>query len=297
MRFPHLRSFSLGLWQHAFQQAESDFLDFILAHSDTIQVLDLEYDGYDEDESMFERSSWTRLQPCSLPRLHSLRGHMSTIDTFVHARLDCLRTTLRRLAVGPGAMQYTFDNILSPEIGSGPPIGPLWALQEIELQLYGLDNDIRWNELVDIMQRCARCCPSLEVWRGTLPPGFRIDPESLGELFGLFKRMRLIYLHEDTILGSKQFDIDEEENETANDGEGGGKTVENNSCHDPIIEAYVHTLALSCGALQNVSVRRSYPMKDWWTISRTWNPTGESVCSVNCRTIEERDLERWWTSE
>jgi hypothetical protein len=100
-----------------------------------------------------------------------------------------------------------------------------------------------------------------------------------------------------------QLDADDKGDERANDGEDGEKTVdeegtEDNSSHDSIIEAYVRTLALSCRALQNASVERSYPidMTDWWTISRTWNPTGELVCSMNCRTIEEHDMERSWTA-
>jgi hypothetical protein len=110
--------------------------------------------------------------------------------------------------------------------------------------------------------------------------------ELLGELFGLFKTLRVIYLHEDNILKSEsQRMIDALVNGPENQVE------EANT-----IEAYVHTIASSCEALQDVSVRRSYPFRDWYTISRTRNPSGTLVCSLKRRTIEDRDLERQWTS-
>jgi hypothetical protein len=158
MYFPHLRSFTLGSWENESEPPENDFWDFIVAHSDTIQVLDHAY----EDDVTLDQDSWTRLPQDSLPHLHSLRGHLSMIETFAHARLHCLRTTLRRLAIGPGVMRRIFDALLCPQIGSGPAIGPLLALQEIELQLNVWDDGIDWNELVGIIQQCARCCPSLE---------------------------------------------------------------------------------------------------------------------------------------
>jgi hypothetical protein len=318
MRFPHLRSLTLGFWPTDDLTDKCDFLDFILAHSNTIEVLDLEYDGCDDDDYMFDEFSWERLQTTSLPHLHSLRGHPSTLESFALARLNCLSTTLRRLAVGPGGAGDIFNAILSPEIGSGPAVGHLLALQEIELDLYDLD-DTEWAAVVDIIQHCAKCCPSLEVWRGALPTGLKIDAASLGGLFGLFHSLRVIYLHENSILGPRtggKSDVeledkpqDEPEDDpglkAGNTLEEAGETVderatEDDTRDDSVVEAYVRQMALSCGALQNVSVWRSYPMKDWWTISRTLNPTvpvGEVVCNISRRIIEERDLEWWWTSQ
>src|SRR5262245_61988526 len=49
MYFPHLRSFTLAFSDYEAFSGEKDALDFILAHSNTIEVLDLEYVGYDDD--------------------------------------------------------------------------------------------------------------------------------------------------------------------------------------------------------------------------------------------------------
>jgi hypothetical protein len=280
-------------------------LDFVLAHSDTIEELDLDYNGVVTFGYVFDEAYWMRLQTCPFPYLRSLRGHSAMLTLLAYARLSCLRTTLRRLAVGANQMEAMFEAVLSPKIGNGPAVGHLLALQEIELDLDHLGKN-KWNKIVDIFQWCARCCPSLEIWRGTLPRSFKIDAKLLGGLFGLFESLRVIYLCEVNILGPQsQRSGDAPENKPENEvGRAKGteeKMVEetatkDDTCDDSIIEAYLQTIALSCGALQNVSVRRSYPLKDWWTISRTRDPAGESVCSLNRRTTEERDQERLWTS-
>jgi hypothetical protein len=125
MHFPHLRSLTLGFWPDEFPPGERDFLGFIITHGNTIEVLDLEYDGCDDDAFMFHESSGERLTTCSFPRLHSLRGNSLTLWSLVHARLDCLRMTLCRLAIGPGALQNVFEAISSPKISSGPPVDRL----------------------------------------------------------------------------------------------------------------------------------------------------------------------------
>jgi hypothetical protein len=312
LHFPRLRSFTLVLLECEVPPEENELLDFILVHSNTIEVLDL---GYGGNLYMFDGFPWVRLQTTSLPHLHSLRGHPSTLSFFAHARLNCLSTSLRRLAVGPGGASDMFDAVLSPDIGSGPAVGHLLALQEIELDLYELD-ETQWEVVVEIIQLCARCCPSLEVWRGTLPARFKIDAGLLSELFGLFQSLRVISLHEDSILGPEglrtgrepesesEDEPDEAENESGNEVEEVEEMeetvheqfIEDDTCDDFIVEAYVHMLALRCGALEKVTVQRSYSMKDWWTISRTSKPTvpgEEVVCSISRRTIEERDSERW----
>jgi hypothetical protein len=208
-----------------------------------------------------------------------------------------------------------FDAISSPRTGNGPAIGPLRALREIELDLHELEESEQ-DEVAEIISRCAECCPLLEVWRGTLPGGFHINVELLGDLFGLFVRLKVIYLHEDNILGpncqrtgyetEEDSDDEQEGQEEGPENEVGEaeeieKTADetvtkDNACDDSVIEACVNTIALSCEALQNVSIRRRYPLTDWWTISRTRNPAVGSVFSLNRRTIEEHDLEMTWTS-
>jgi hypothetical protein len=327
MRFPNLRSFTLGFWQNVDTPADTDFFDFINAHSNTIELLDLEYDGYDNYDDyvwMFDDDSWLRLHKDSLPHLHSLRGHPSTLVSLTHSRLQSLSTTLRRLAIGPYCSPDIFKALSSPQIGHGPPVGHLSALQEIELDLTQFV-EFDWDGVVAVIQQCARSCPSLEVWRGTLPGSFKIDAESLGQLLGLFTSLRMVYLHEDNILGpywkragggsddeleeeQKDRQEDEPENQTENEAqktEETEKTVNDTMTKDTndnsTIESFVHTIASICRTLQNVSVQRIYPMKDWWTVSRTWNPKVSSqesqVCTLSRRTFEVRDLERWWTSQ
>jgi hypothetical protein len=324
MRFPHLSSFGLGVWKGDNDEptplGENDFMGFILAHGDTIEELDLEYDGYDGDELMLHEDSWPRFRPSSLPHLRSLRGPSSALMTMANSRISSLRTTLSRLAVGPFGMYGMFNAILSPEKGSGPSIGSLLALQEIELDFSQWTDDGDRDDIAEVIQLCARCCPSLQVWRGTFSSCLTLKAEVLGELFGLFGSLRVIYLHEGIILGTdservggesdeseeeSEEDTEEESNEDTDGGAGeqiGDQEVvenEDNTADDSKIEAYVGTLALSCQALQEVSVSRTYPRKDWWTINRTWNsttPADRSTFSLSRRSVEERNLRRWYTS-
>jgi hypothetical protein len=88
---------------------------------------------------MFDESSWVRLQTTSLPPALIAR---TTIDALVlHSRTPQLSDydTLRRLAFGPGGVNVMFYAVLSPEIGSGPAVGHLLSLRQIELDLYELD--------------------------------------------------------------------------------------------------------------------------------------------------------------
>lgn len=296
-------------------------MDFILPHSDTIEMLDLEYHRFCDVVEMPSETSCFRLQTNSLPQLHSLRGHPYIVTSLAISRLHCLRTTLRRLAVSLGQFQSMFNKISSPRFGHGPPVSHLFALQEIELGLFELPKP-KWRDVAEIIRECANCCPSLEVWRGTLPRNFKMDAALLGQLFGLFQSLRVVYLREDNILGPERrltrdeqeeqenkIEHDEEEkaveNEPGNDVEEAEKTVdktvaEDNACDESVVEAFVHVLALSCRALQNVSVRRTYLIKDWWTISRTWNPKAPEqmqICSLNRHTMEEPDLESWRISQ
>jgi hypothetical protein len=292
MRFPHLISFALGAWQVDLDEptpplGENDFVDFILAHGDTIEELDLEYDGYDEGEHLLDEDSWLRFRPSSLPHLRSLRGTTSALMTMANARVNSLRTTLRRLTVGHFGMYEMFNAILSPEIGSGPSIGSLLALQEIELD-FSQRRDGGWDYIAEVIQLCARCCPSLQVWRGTFPRCLTLKAEVLGELFGLFGSLRVIYLDEGIVLGTQRVG-----------GESGGIERKDDTTDDSKIEAYVGTLALSCQALQEVSVSRRYPpypRKDWWTINRTCNattPADRSIFSLSRRSVRERKR-TWW---
>jgi hypothetical protein len=62
-----------------------------------------------------------------------------------------------------------------------------------------------------------------------------------------------------------------------------------------LIETYVQTIALTCGALHSIHVQR-HPSDDLWTISRAFDsgtPAGEVLCSVSRGTIQGRKLKIW----
>jgi hypothetical protein len=139
MQFPHLRSLTVGFCQLSDVPHEITFIDFLLEHSDTIEELDLEYDGYKDEVFMFDQETWICFEPTFLRHLHSLRGQPLVLENFGYARMDCLKTTLRRLAIGPGEMEDMFDAIEIPQWGIGPAVGTLPAVQEIELELHTLE--------------------------------------------------------------------------------------------------------------------------------------------------------------
>ena len=271
--FPHLRSLTLGFWDIE-AEVESldvpDFTDFILAHNDTIEELEMEYGEYDRYALQFNESSLTRLRPGSLPHLRSFRGNATSFMIMAQARMKCLTTTLRRLVVGPGGVdeptyhvRWMFDAILSlaiDSIGSSPVLRGLSALTELNLDLSQWEDRER-TVIVESIRRCAECCgPSLEVWRGSLPSAVEMDAEELGELFGLFERLRIIYLDADIIPKGKYED---------DEGEGA---------------AYVRILASKCGALEEVSLNYYYPPPPivvWEVLRGRISESGEGCfCSV-----------------
>jgi hypothetical protein len=218
MHFPHLRSLSIGSWIGGFQPRDTDFLDFLLAHSKTVEVLDLEYDGFDEDVFMFNDFYRRRFQTTSLPHLSSFRGHPSILVSLARARISSLATTLRQQAVGRGDMQEMFDTMAYPDVDNGPAVGALWALQEIELDLYDWVHH-QHDEVIGTISQCANYCPSVEVWKGTVPGGFSMDAEMLCEAFARFRGLREVYLHSDNILGPASERSREEDEEDEGEGE------------------------------------------------------------------------------
>jgi len=272
MHFPHLRSLTLGVWDildEILSANAPDFTDFILTHNNTIEELDMEYGEYDRYALQFDGSALTRLGPDSLPHLRSFRGNASTFMIMAKARMKCLTTTLRRLVVGPGGvdmptweLRWMFDAILSPVTSSDPALGRLSALIELDLDISQWEERER-PEIVESIRLCAECCgPSLEVWMGTLPHAMTMDAEELGELFGLFQRLRVIFLPGTTIPQGKYGD-------------------------EGVCAKYVRILAAKCLALEEVCLKY-YPPKlpiVVWEImrDRTSESSEGSICSVRRR--------------
>jgi hypothetical protein len=264
VHFPQLRSLTIGMWKFDTgpqMPSSPDFTDFILNH-DTIEVLDIFYDGFGIGRLLLDDSSLPRLQADSLPRLRSFRGTPYTFEVMAQARMSCLRTTLTQLFVDPVKVydstleiERMFDAVLFSNVGSGTGALRLSALKEIQLDM----SEMTCNNALEFIRQCARCCgDSLEVWRGHLPK-VKMDVKVIAELFGQFERIRSIHLLEQTLIGHSFSQMKEDH-----------------------IKASVSTIASSCLELREVMiVQRMFPrMNQQWTVVRTLGPKGKMLCSV-----------------
>jgi len=155
-------------------------------------------------------------------------------------------------------MKNMFEAILSLDSGSGPPVRCLSALKEIKLGMSMWDKG-EWSHVISMIRLCAQCCgSSLEVWRGELPWCFMINCKLLGELFGMFKKLRVIHLKEYTIRG---FELTGLEDDYA--------------FEDGKIKEYLTSMASSCGALEEVFVTRRNWTMERWTVSRPGGDLGD----------------------
>jgi hypothetical protein len=229
MHFPCLRSLTLSVCE----SDGTDFIDFILAHNDTIEELEMEYMKYPGYTHAFNDLALTRLGPDSLPHLRSFKGSGFSLVIMVQAGMKCLNTTLQRLVVKPikarrpmWEVQSMFDALLSPVTGGG--ITGLSVLKEFDVDLSEWEGG-EVSDIIGTIGRCAECCGgSLEVWRMNFPYGICLDAEVLVESFGLFKRLKVIHLPAGIIRASNKYG--------AKVGQG----------------AYVHSLASGCRALEEV---------------------------------------------
>ncbi|KAJ6536730.1 hypothetical protein DFH09DRAFT_1283724 [Mycena vulgaris] len=188
-RFPHLRSLILGNW--AFDvETIPEFNTFIIAHSDTLEHLDLEYGNYDEYYMSFVDND--ALTPNSLHRLHEFRGNTECVRLMAKSRMKCLTNSLTKLTVGPGGVDDPTDEVRGM-FNALRASGGLRALKELDLDLSEWEDRER-EDIAEAITTCAQVCPSLEVWNGT--PGYSVKwtAEELGDLFGKFKMLRVINL-------------------------------------------------------------------------------------------------------
>jgi hypothetical protein len=99
MRFPLLRTLRLGAWRC--KSSDFDvFTDFIVAHDDTLEVLDLaarDQDSDDDSELPPGFGTSTHLKATSLPHMTTFKGRLSTFRRMVEMRMECLHTTLQYL--------------------------------------------------------------------------------------------------------------------------------------------------------------------------------------------------------
>lgn len=167
MRFPRLRSLTLGIWEFDTDRPADESTRFILAHSDTIEGLDLEYDPDSDCQCAiaFDNSSLALLQPDSLPHLRTFTGNTQGSMIMAQTGMRCLTTTLTRLKIGPGAvgspscgLNAKFNAVISSRAGGGLP-----APKEIMLDIFQWRDRNRDN-IVHTIRKCVECCgTSLEV--------------------------------------------------------------------------------------------------------------------------------------
>lgn len=257
MRFPLLRSLTLGTWEYETSTVEDhDFTDFILAHSATLESLDLGYSNYDEDAMTFESSSLSRLSPNSLPHLQSFKGNSQSLKIMAQARMKCLYTSLKCLSVGPGGVDsptYAVEDMLdallarSQPSSDQTPLQPLGSLKDLNFDVSQWEERER-EDTFEALRRLALCCSkSLEIWRCPLPRSIGpIDASELGKLFGPFLKLQVVYISFDTMPPS--------------DANNDGRSME-----------YLQELAPLCPDLQEVCVieESATPRKStWWRIER-----------------------------
>jgi hypothetical protein len=92
MRFPSLRSLTLGKWHFDIEGAPDEFTKFTVAHGETLEEFQLAYGEYDDDAMTFVGSAF--LHKDSLPRLKKFRGHTNAFKQIFETRMNCLQTSL-----------------------------------------------------------------------------------------------------------------------------------------------------------------------------------------------------------
>jgi hypothetical protein len=286
MRFPHLRSLTLGAWGLRLRAAPlgvDDFTDFVLAHNHTLEELDIEYDMNFLYALKFDVSLGL-LRADSLPHLRSFRGSASTVTVMIQARMNCLKTTLRKLIVGSETrdetleMKRMFDAMLAfRNSGGSGSAGCFSVLREIELDI-SVCEDTDMIHAVTCIQKCATCFgSSLEIMT-LMRLHVCITAELLGKLFGRFDKLRVIRLDEGTFVGRKMRQLDY------------ALALDNYKHKSTIIESYVRSIASHCWALEEIFVKRDYFRNERWLVMRCQNQTvlgRRAVCDVRRHVVDK----------
>ncbi|KAJ6561488.1 hypothetical protein DFH09DRAFT_1364434 [Mycena vulgaris] len=195
-RFPQLRSLILGNWALDVETIP-EFNSFIIAHSDTLEHLDLDYGHWAENCLSFVDNG--TLTPNSLHRLREFRGNTECVRMMAESRMTCLANSLTKLTVGSRAwngpdegvnhtrwnVQRMFDALRAN--------GRLRAVKELALD-WALWVSREKDDIEEAITACAQLCPSLEVWTSTPEYSFKWTAEELGGLFGKFEMLRVINL-------------------------------------------------------------------------------------------------------
>jgi hypothetical protein len=159
IHFPCLHSLTLGhnIWAMDEIHVTTDFTEFIMRHSDTLEDIDVEYDQHRGFPLAFNQRSLARLCPNTLPRLHSFKGNMETL--------------------------MMFDAILSP--GGDDPSLRYFSKNSTSIFPNGVDHE--QEDTIVTIRNCAIICASLKVWKSSVPDAMMIEANKLARLGCLTK--------------------------------------------------------------------------------------------------------------
>jgi hypothetical protein len=170
MRFPRLRSLILRMrkFDGFFERevAPDEFKNFIIAHGDTLEELEMASDEYDsKDAWTFNVSAFSEND--SLPRLKKFKGHADAFQKMVETRMNSLQSSLERLDIIPTCEDFTgsdlkrtFDSIIQLLIFN--------ALRELRINFSRFANSP--ETVTEYIHKAFQFCGStLEVWLGRMP--------------------------------------------------------------------------------------------------------------------------------
>ncbi|KAJ7359511.1 hypothetical protein DFH08DRAFT_952634 [Mycena albidolilacea] len=236
LRFPLLRSFTSGTWDEGITSFPG-FHDFILAHSETLEDLAMEYSSRQEvNPTALVFGSDDSLPPTCLPNLRVFKGHCRNVESMARAKLQCSRS-LADLTIGVGRIENPRAEIerMLDEIGSGRLRKCLGGLKELDFDFFAsADEERDWIPL--FIRRWGEICgSSLEVWHGFLPFVWSWGPDELADFFSSFAKLQVIWLaHDSRCFGVFPADSNPER------------------VSPEVIASYVRSLAQRCPALEEV---------------------------------------------
>ncbi|KAJ6631511.1 hypothetical protein B0H10DRAFT_497921 [Mycena sp. CBHHK59/15] len=174
LRFPHLRSLTLDMWDSE-SHPPSGFNDFISAHHHNLELLNLEYSRWDSIALLLDERMG--LGPDFLPTLRAFRGHSRNVEMMANTDMACL-SNLTKLGVGAGGIYGPLDalNQMFGAIRTHLPLGRMSCLKELHFDIHGWrsndENDIlafRY-EIPTFIQRWGEICgPTLDLARLAAP--------------------------------------------------------------------------------------------------------------------------------
>jgi hypothetical protein len=205
MHFPHLRSITLGIWDPTPPQ----IIDFLVAHSDTLEELCLGFDELDAERATVfivpgepEDYCLSRFRPETLSALKSFKGQASCLRLMALAGLKCLET-IKRVCVSSGVGFIGWTEGWGPmfDVMEQSSVRCLSGVQELYFDLTHWDQpEIRHEATQQELRRITSLVgPSLEVWNGGLPkpsgPHTIMQTiEDWIDFFAHFQKLRIVYL-------------------------------------------------------------------------------------------------------